>query len=46
MKKIDAANLPVQAGSGYPQPFAQPCAARQRTVAGDRAYRHRDGSPY
>jgi uncharacterized cupin superfamily protein len=35
MKKIDAANLPVQAGSGYPPPLDQPCAGRRRTRLGD-----------
>jgi uncharacterized cupin superfamily protein len=35
MKKIDAANLPVHAGSGYPPPLDQPCAGRQRTRLGD-----------
>ena len=35
MKKIDAASLPVQAGSGYPPPLDQPCATRQRTRLGD-----------
>ena len=35
MKKIDVARLPVQAGSGYPQPLDQPCAARQRIRLGD-----------
>jgi uncharacterized cupin superfamily protein len=37
MKKIDAANLPVQSGSGYPSPLDQPCAGRQRTRLGDAA---------
>jgi uncharacterized cupin superfamily protein len=35
MRKIDVAKLPVQAGSGYPPPFDQPCAGRQRTRIGD-----------
>lgn len=35
MKKIDVANLPIQAGSGYPPPLDQPCAERQRTRLGD-----------
>jgi uncharacterized cupin superfamily protein len=35
MKKSDAANLPVQAGSGYPPPLDQPCAGRRRTRLGD-----------
>jgi uncharacterized cupin superfamily protein len=35
MKKIDAATLPIHAGSGYPPPLDQPCAGRRRTRLGD-----------
>ena len=37
MKKIDPAALPARTGSGYPAPYAAPCAGRRRTALGDAA---------
>ncbi len=35
MPKIDPAAVPVRVGSGYPAPFAAPCATRTRRRLGD-----------
>jgi len=35
MPKIDIAAVPVRQGSGYPAPFATPCAARTRRRLGE-----------
>jgi len=35
MPKIDVNSVPVRKGSGYPQPFDEPCAARTRRRLGD-----------
>lgn len=37
MPKIDIANVPARQGSGYPAPFAAPCATRTRRRLGDAA---------
>lgn len=35
MPKIDIDRVPVKLGSGYPEPFARPCADRRRQRLGD-----------
>src|ERR1700677_4568422 len=35
MPKIDTAAVPARKGSGYPAPFAAPCAARTRQRLGE-----------
>jgi uncharacterized cupin superfamily protein len=35
MPKIDIPTVPARAGSGYPVPFASPCASRTRRRLGD-----------
>ena len=35
MSKIDPSSVPVRAGSGYPAPFDEPCAARTRRRLGN-----------
>lgn len=37
MPKIDIASAPERKGSGYPAPFHEPCAARDRKQLGDAA---------
>lgn len=34
MPKIDVASLPITQGTAYPEPFAEPCRARQNTRLG------------
>lgn len=35
MPKIDLTEVPVRKGTGYPAPFDEPCAARERRRLGD-----------
>lgn len=37
MKKIDLSAVPARQGSGYPQPFDEPCRERVRKAVGDAA---------